>query len=62
MRRYLREIARLGLVFQRLKTEKPKVLQGYVNADYARDLDQRRSTTGYIFTVAECIISWKAEL
>jgi len=49
-------------VFQRLKTEKPKVLQGYVNADYAEDLDQRRSTTDYVFTVAECIGSWKAEL
>jgi len=37
-------------------------LQGYVDADYAGDLDQRRSMTSYVFTVAECIISWKAEL
>ena len=48
-------------MFQRLKTGKPKLLQGY-DEDYAGDLDQRRSTTGYVFTVAECIISWKAEL
>ena len=41
---------------------KPKVLQGYVDVDYARDLDQRRSTMGYVFTVAECTVSWKAEL
>ena len=41
---------------------KPRLLQGYVDADYARDLDQRRSTMGYIFTVAECVISWKAKL
>jgi len=41
---------------------KPRVLQGYVEADYVRDLDQRRSMTGYMFTVAECVISWKAEL
>ena len=26
------------------------------------DLDQRKSTTGYVFTIAECIIRWKAEL
>jgi len=55
--RYLRGTARLGLVFQKLETEKPRVLQGYINADYAGDLDQRRSTTGYVFTVAECVIS-----
>ena len=42
--RYLRGTARLGLVFQGLKTGKLRVLQGYVDADYAEDLDQRRST------------------
>jgi len=45
-----------------LKTGKRRELQGYVDADYAGDLDQRRSTTGYVFTVAECAISWKAKL
>jgi len=49
---YLQGTARLGLVFQ-LKKEKPRVLQGYVDANYAGDLDQRRSTTGYVFTVPE---------
>ena len=60
--RYLQGTTRLGLVFQRLEMGKPKILQGYVNADYAEDLDQRRSTIDYIFMVAECVISWKAEL
>jgi len=50
------------LAFQRLKTGNPILLQGYVDVDYARDLDQQRSTIGYLFTVAECVISWKAEL
>jgi len=45
-----------------LKTGKPRLLQGYVDANYAGDLNQRRSTTGYVFTVAECVISWKEEL
>jgi len=45
-----------------LKTGKPRLLQGYVDADYAGDLDQRIFMTGYVFTVAECIISWKVEL
>ena len=54
---YLRGTARLGLVFQRLETGKPRLLQDYVDADYAGDLDQRRSTTGYVFTVAKCVIN-----
>jgi len=44
-------------VFQILKMGKPRLLQGYVDVDYVGDLDQRRSTTGYVFTVAECVIS-----
>ena len=40
---------------------KLRLLQGYIDADYVGDLDQQRSTTGYVFTV-ECVISWKAEL
>jgi len=45
-----------------LKTGKPKLLQGYVDANYPGDLDQRRFTMGYVFIIVECIISWKAEL
>ncbi|KAG8490975.1 hypothetical protein CXB51_014094 [Gossypium anomalum] len=35
---------------------------GYVNADFAGDLDRRRSLTGYVFTIGGCAISWKATL
>jgi len=49
-------------MFWRLKTEKPKVSQGYVDTDYAGELDQRRSTMSYAFTIARCIVSWKTEL
>lgn len=35
---------------------------GYVDSDFARDLDKRRSLTGYVFTVGGCAISWKATL
>jgi len=38
------------------------LLQGNVDVDFAGDLDQRISTTGYVFTVVEFVISWKAEL
>jgi len=43
VRRYLRGSVRLGLVFWILKTGKHRLLQGYVDADYAGDLDQQRS-------------------
>jgi hypothetical protein len=33
---------------------------GYVDADYAGDLDDRRSTTGYVFTLAGGPICWKS--
>ena len=35
---------------------------GYVDSDYAGDLDKRRSLTGYIFTLSGSAISWKATL
>ncbi|KAG8481971.1 hypothetical protein CXB51_026890 [Gossypium anomalum] len=35
---------------------------GYVDADFAGDLDRRRSLTGYVFTIRGCAISWKATL
>ena len=33
---------------------------GYVEADYARDLDERRSTTSYVFTLGGGPICWKS--
>jgi len=55
--RYLWGTTRLGLVFQRLKTKKPRELQGNVDVDYAGDLDQQRLTTSYVLIVIECVIS-----
>jgi len=37
-------------------------LVGYVDSDYASDLDKRRSLTGYVFTIGGCAVSWKASL
>ncbi|KAG8501303.1 hypothetical protein CXB51_003446 [Gossypium anomalum] len=35
---------------------------GYVDADFAGDLDRRRSLTGYVFTIGGCAINRKATL
>nr|CAJ86192.1 H0306F03.15 [Oryza sativa] len=37
-------------------------LVGYVDSDFAGDLDRRRSLTGYVFTIGGCAVSWKASL
>ncbi|PHT54012.1 hypothetical protein CQW23_08474 [Capsicum baccatum] len=35
---------------------------GYVDSDFAGDLDKRRSLIGYVFTIGGCAISWKTTL
>ena len=37
-------------------------LQGYVNADFADDIDSRKSTTGFVFTLDGTAISWASNL
>ena len=37
-------------------------LVGFVDSDYAVDLDKRISLTGYVFCVGGCAVSWKASL
>ena len=38
------------------------VLEGFVDADWAGDLDGRKSTSGYLFTFAGGAISWQSKL
>ena len=37
-------------------------LQSYVNADFAGDIDSRKSTTGFVFTLGGTAISWVSNL
>jgi hypothetical protein len=39
-----------------------KGLIGYVDSNYAGDLDRQRSLTCYEFIVGNCVASWKAVL
>jgi hypothetical protein len=39
-----------------------ETLVGYCNADYAGDLDSRRSTTGYVFLMFGGAVSWSSQL
>ena len=37
-------------------------LQGYVDANFASDIDSRKSTTGFVFTLGGTTISWVSNL
>ncbi|KAH9670424.1 hypothetical protein KPL70_016984 [Citrus sinensis] len=37
-------------------------VRGYVDSDFAGDLDKRKSTTSYVFTLAGAAISWVSKL
>ncbi|MCO5611055.1 hypothetical protein L7F22_065305 [Adiantum nelumboides] len=37
-------------------------VMGYIDSDYARDLDNIRSTSGYVFTMAGGAVSWRSRL
>ena len=49
--RYIQKTVDIGLLFERDDSLGQGVI-GYVDSDYAGDLDKRRSTTGYVFTFA----------
>ncbi|GAB4822219.1 hypothetical protein N2152v2_009265 [Parachlorella kessleri] len=56
--RYLSGTVNYGITFggQKLK------LEAYCDADYAGDIDTRRSTTGYVFILGGGAISWSSRL
>ena len=37
-------------------------VRGYVDSDFPGDLDKRKSTTGYVFTLAGAAVSWVSKL
>ncbi|KAL1194446.1 Retrovirus-related Pol polyprotein from transposon TNT 1-94 [Cardamine amara subsp. amara] len=54
--RYLRGTSDVGLIYG---DEAPCLVTDYSN--YAGDVDNRRSMTGYVFTLGNSVISWKPE-
>ncbi|KAK9179751.1 hypothetical protein WN943_028956 [Citrus x changshan-huyou] len=59
--RYLRGTTSYGLLYGGERANY-NLVEGFVDSDYAGDLDNRRSLTGFLFTLNSCTISWKASL
>lgn len=57
--RYIQGTVDLGLKFEK---SEDSLVTGYVDSDYAGDLDKQRSTTGYVFTMAKGPVSWRSIL
>jgi hypothetical protein len=60
--RYLHGTRNIGICFEGNNEEIDKFSIGYVDSDFASDLDKRRSTTGYVFTMAKGPICWRSIL
>ena len=56
--RYLRGTSSMSLCFGKNNDG----VFGFVDSDYAKDINNRRSISGYVFTLGGCAISWKAQL
>ncbi|KAL0793897.1 hypothetical protein Bca101_065274 [Brassica carinata] len=57
--RYIKGSTKMKLSFRK---EGPFIIKGYCDADYAADLDKRRSITGMVFTVGGNVVSWRSSL
>jgi hypothetical protein len=57
---YLRGAINIGLIYNKGSITKGRV-KCFVDSNYAFDLDIK-SLKGYVFTLSECVISWKTIL
>ena len=62
MLRYLRGAGNFGILYKGCDETETEILQGFCDADYATNLDNRKSQTGYVFTMFGSAISWKSSL
>eukprot|EP00253_Pinus_taeda_P014768 PITA_14768 len=60
--KYLHGTSDYGLCYQgRLRLDRVLDIRGFVDADWARDLDQRRSTIGHVFNLFGGAVSWMSK-
>ena len=60
--RYVAGTRALGITFKRSPDPNAALLHGFADADWGGDLQQRRSTTGFIFKIAGGPVTWRSKL
>lgn len=61
--KYLKSSNNLALHFNRQgKPDDSVQLQAYSDADWAGDVESRRSTTGFVFTLCGSAVTWRSKL
>ncbi|XP_016747481.1 uncharacterized mitochondrial protein AtMg00810-like [Gossypium hirsutum] len=58
MLRYIKGSTNLGVWFE--KAEELKLV-GYTNSDWARSVDDMKSTSGYLFSLGSGVFSWSSK-
>ncbi|XP_027931928.1 uncharacterized protein LOC114187766 [Vigna unguiculata] len=56
--RYLKGITKLGIFY---KKEEDIKLVAYTDSDYAGDIDNRKSTSGFVFSLCTGAVSWSSK-
>lgn len=59
--RYLKGTTKLRLVYRRKLKHTSFKIEAFTDSDYANDVDNRRSVTGYIIKLNNCTISWRSK-
>ena len=57
--RYLRVTGDMGLLYD--GNEEKTTCVVYLDANWAGDLDDRKSTSGYVFQISNAAISWRSK-
>lgn len=63
--RYLKGTSHFGLLFDKNSMKEIGVMgfvEGFVDSDFAGDLDKRHSISGYAFSLCGSVVSWRASL
>jgi hypothetical protein len=58
--RYLKATVSFGIMYKS-KAEANLTMQGWTDSDYVGDYDDRKSTSGYVFTMGSSAVSWSSK-